>query len=62
MANELDILFERTSIRLNIEYSNIICHNINDKDTKILELLLKANTLINKKNSDANGIINTLKK
>lgn len=62
MANELDILFERTSIRLNIEYSNIICHNINDKDTKILELLLKANTLINKKNSDANGIINPLKK
>lgn len=45
-ANNLSILFERTLQRLEVEYGNIICHNILLDSTDILELLLKANQLV----------------
>ena len=47
-SNNLDILFERTLKRLEVEYSNIICHNLSTDSTEVLELLLKANQLVRK--------------
>ena len=45
-SNNLNILFERTLKRLEVEYSNIICHNLSTNSIEILELLLKANQLV----------------
>lgn len=45
-TNNLNILFERTLQRLEVEYANTICHNLLPDSTDILELLLKANQFV----------------
>lgn len=46
VSNNLELLFARTLQRIEVEYSNIICHNISGNSTEILELLLKANQIV----------------
>lgn len=60
--NNLDILFERTLRRLEVEYSNIICRNIMPESTDILELLLKVNQLVKKVYKKGNYVIQPLQK
>lgn len=47
--NDLNILFQRTALRLENDFTNIIYDNISVQDIKILELLIKANQIIEKK-------------
>lgn len=61
-TNDLSILFERTVQRLEMEYSDIICHNITSDSTTILELLLKANQLVRQFYNKENCIVLPLKK
>lgn len=46
VSNNLELLFARTLQRIEVEYSNIICHNISGNSTEMLELLLKANQIV----------------
>lgn len=61
-SNSLSILFERTVQRLEMEYSDIICHNITSDSTAILELLLKANKLVRQFYHKENYTVLPLKK
>lgn len=45
-AHDLDILFQKTTDRLEYEYANIIYHNIPNDNTRMLKLLLQANEII----------------
>lgn len=45
-CNNLDLLFNRTLQRLEVEYRNIICQNVSMGSTEILELLLRANHIV----------------
>lgn len=46
VSNNLELLFARTLQRIEVEYSNIIYHNIFGNSTEMLELLLKANQIV----------------
>lgn len=61
-SNNLNILFERTLKRLEVEYSNIICHNLSTDSTEVLELLLKANELVRKITQKDDYVIAPLQK
>lgn len=61
-GNNLNFLFERTLQRLEVEYGNIICHNISPDSTDILELLLGANQLVRQFWQKENYIVLPLQK
>ena len=58
----LDLLFKQTVKRLEEEYENTICYNIADSSIDILELLLKANSIIRKEYKSEDYVIVPLKK
>lgn len=61
-SNNLDILFERTLQRLEVEYGNLICHNITPDNTDILELLLRGNHLVRQVKQEEGYVILPLQK
>ncbi|MDD6070560.1 MAG: glycosyltransferase [Clostridiales bacterium] len=60
--NNLNILFERTLQRLEMEYGNIICYNITPDNTNILELLLRSNHLVRQVKQEEGYVIFPLQK
>lgn len=59
--HKLDILFQNTVGRIEYEYCSIICHNISNDDTSILERLLNINRIISGDNNADISLIRPLK-
>ena len=57
----LNILFDKTLRRLEYEYAQIICHNISEQSVGVLQLLCKANGII-QKSKGPNYIVKPLKR
>lgn len=60
LSHELELLFKRTVKRLEVEYGNLICHNMTADSTELLELLLKANQLARQGLADDKYVIKPL--
>jgi len=60
LAHDLDLLFMRTLKRLEVEYGNLICHNMTTDSTELLELLLKANGVVRQGLQDDKYVVKPL--
>lgn len=60
LAHDLDLLFKRTVKRLEVEYGNLICHNMTADSTELLELLLKANGVVRQGLQDDKYVVKPL--